>query len=256
MTSTERFGAAPVADVGTSEAQWQQWFATRGDIPLLEIAVERLVVLAAHPDDEVLGAGGMMSAAATAGIEVVTVCLSDGSGSHPGSPTHTPEALATIRRSELDSATDVLGLERSVWGGLPDGALTTADAAMTRIVESVLDERPDTITGMLSVWEHDGHPDHEAVGRCAARISAARGIPLWQYPIWMWHWATPGEDTIEWDAMRAHRLDDGAMATKKAAVDAFSSQIAPLSDAEADQVVLPPHVLERLLRRHEYVYVR
>jgi hypothetical protein len=46
------------------------------------------------------------------------------------------------------------------------------------------------------------------------------------------------------------------MATKKAAVETFSSQISPLSDAEADQVVLPPHVLERLLRRHEYVFVR
>lgn len=256
MTSTERFGAAPVADVGTSESAWQQWFSTRGEIPMLEVDVERLVVLAAHPDDEILGAGGMMIAAAAAGIEVVTVCLSDGSASHPGSPTHSPEDLAAIRRGELDAATDILGVEHSVWGGLPDGALTTADGAMTRIVESVLDERPDTITGVLSVWEHDGHPDHEAVGRCASRITRGRGLPLWRYPIWMWHWAIPGEDTIEWDALRAHRLDDGAMATKKAAVEVFASQIHPLSDAEADQVVLPAHILERLLRRHEYVFSR
>ncbi|ORM36964.1 PIG-L family deacetylase [Williamsia sp. 1135] len=256
MTSTERFGVAPVTDVGTTESDWQQWFSKRAEIPRLEADLERLVVLAAHPDDEILGAGGIMIAAAAAGIEVVTVCLSDGSGSHPGSPTHSPEDLATIRRGELDAATDILGLEHSVWGGLPDGALTTADAAMTRIVESVLDERPDMISGVLSVWEHDGHPDHEAVGRCATRICGERGLPLWQYPIWMWHWAIPGEDTIEWDALRSHRLDDGAMATKTAAVEAFTSQIHPLSDAEADQVVLPSHILERLLRRNEYVFSR
>ncbi|PYE15419.1 LmbE family N-acetylglucosaminyl deacetylase [Williamsia limnetica] len=256
MTSTERFEASPVADRGTDETQWQQWFSVCGDLPRLEIDVERLVVLAAHPDDEILGAAGVMIAAAAAGVDVVTVCLSDGSGSHPGSPTHSPHDLAAIRRAELDAATDILGLERSVWGGLPDGALSTADAAMTRIVEAVLDERTDTVTGVLSVWEDDGHPDHEAVGRCASRITAERGMMLWQYPIWMWHWAIPGEETIAWDALRAHGLDDAALATKKAAVQAFSSQIHPLSEADADQVVLPPHVLERLLRRDEYVFVR
>lgn len=253
MSTSDRFGATPVSDTGTPEKQWQQWLSAR-DWPQLEVQVERLIVLAAHPDDEVLGAAGMMLAAAAAGIEVVPVCLSDGSGSHPGSATLSPERLAILRRRELDSATEVLGIERSRWGALPDGSLAVQGAAMTRIVDAVCDEQPETVTGVLSVWEHDGHPDHEAVGRCAVDLADRRGLRLWQYPIWMWHWASPGDPQIAWEAMHRHRLDDAALAAKRAAVATFETQIRPLSDDPADQVVLPEHVLERLLRTDEFVF--
>lgn len=253
MSASDRFGATPVSDPGVTESQWQQWFSTQ-TWPLLEVQVERLIVLAAHPDDEVLGAAGMMLAAIAAGIDVVPVCLSDGSGSHPGSATLSPEGLAAVRRRELDAATDVLGLGASRWGGLPDGSLAVQGAAMTRFVESVCDEEPEAITGLLSVWEHDGHPDHEAVGRCAADIAARRGLQVWRYPIWMWHWAIPGDPEIPWDTVHRHRLDDAALAAKRAAVATFETQIHPLSDDPADQVVLPEHVLERLLRADEFVF--
>ncbi len=91
--------------------------------------VERLIVVAAHPDDEVLGAAGMMLAAAAAGIELDPVCLSDGFGSDPGSATLSAERLAILRRRELDAATRALGVERSRCGALPDGSLAVHDAA-------------------------------------------------------------------------------------------------------------------------------
>ncbi len=49
---------------------------------------------------------------------------------------------------------------------------------MTRLVEAACDEQPDAVTGLLAVWEHDGHPDHEAVGRCAVDLADRRGLRL------------------------------------------------------------------------------
>jgi LmbE family N-acetylglucosaminyl deacetylase len=39
---------------------------------------EKMVVIAPHPDDEVLGAGGLIAAQAFLGVEIVVVAVTDG----------------------------------------------------------------------------------------------------------------------------------------------------------------------------------
>lgn len=247
--------ATPVCADGTPESVWQPWLAARAPWSRLDLDVDRLVVLGAHPDDEVLGAGGIMTSAARAGIDVVVVCMSDGSASHPGSPTLTPDQLAGIRHAELDTATDLLDIDRSRWFGLPDGSLCDHHHSMAGIVDAVLDERPHASTALLSVWSGDGHPDHEAVGRCAADVAERRDLPLSMYPIWMWHWASPDDPTIPWDRMQVHHLDPTALAVKHTAIHAFDTQVRPLSADPADGAVLPPHILAHLIRPWEFVFV-
>ncbi|SDU71283.1 PIG-L deacetylase family protein [Gordonia westfalica] len=253
-TMSGRFASTPVADAGTPESEWQHWFDGRGRWPGVDLPVERLIVLSAHPDDEVLGVGALISSAARRGIEVVTVCLSDGAASHPGSPTLTPEQLAALRRTELDTATSLLGLRPSRWCGLADGTLAEHEEEIEVIVTEVLAENPTASTGLMAVWAHDGHPDHEAVGRCAQRVGDRLGVPLWMYPIWMWHWASPDDPDIPWQRAQTFDLDDEALDRKRAAVDAFVTQISPLSEAPEDAVVLGPHILARLLRDREFVF--
>ena len=107
----------PVTTDGTTEDAWVSWMDAQEPWPELTLDIERLVVLGAHPDDEVLGAGGIMAAAAQAGIEVVVVCMSDGRASHPGSPTLSPDQLADRRHIELDTATELLGVAPPRWCG-------------------------------------------------------------------------------------------------------------------------------------------
>ncbi|WAC57805.1 PIG-L deacetylase family protein [Gordonia sp. SL306] len=253
--AAEGLSVRPVCTDGTPEEQWQRWLQERAPWPPLELDVERLVVLGAHPDDEVLGAGGIMASAAVAGIEVVVVCMSDGSGSHPGSRTLTPEQLATRRHVELETATALLGLATPRWFGLRDGGLTEQAHTMAGIVDAVLDDGPDVATGLLSVWSRDGHPDHDAVGRCAIEVARRRRLPLWMYPIWMWHWAAPGDSSVPWDRVRVQRLDPEVLAVKHAAIRSFDTQINPLSPDPADAAILPPHVLAHLTRPWEFVIV-
>jgi hypothetical protein len=49
-------------------------------------------------------------------------------------------------------------------------------------------------------------------------------------------------------------LPAGLAASKRRAAGRFVTQLAPLSPAPADAAVLPPHVLERLLRDTETVF--
>ena len=68
---------------GTNERTWlgaRQLAALR---PLHQWRPRRLVVVAPHPDDEVLGAGGLLQYMGRVGVEMVVVAVTDGEASHP-----------------------------------------------------------------------------------------------------------------------------------------------------------------------------
>lgn len=248
MTSTERFGQSPIESGGTPESRW----VGHTRFPDLDDrSCPALVLVAPHPDDEVLGIGGWASGSAARGVPVTILSVTDGEASHPGSPTVTPQDLAVCRRGESERAAHVLGVDSPVRLGLPDGAVADHEDALADWIRSHLHP---------GVWcaaplRNDGHPDHEATGRAAARAAQGAGSFLVEYPIWMWHWSVPGDPAIPWHRARSIALDRDRLSAKRAAVEMFSSQIADLSEHPADRVVLPPHVLARLTRDHETVFV-
>ncbi|MFC5139622.1 PIG-L deacetylase family protein [Actinomycetospora rhizophila] len=207
----------------------------------------RVVVVAPHPDDEVLGVGGTLAVWAAAGTEVAVVAVSDGEGSHPGSPTLTPAVLADRRAEERRAALAALGIEAAVARlRLPDAAVTADDVADG--VAAVL--RPgDTVIAPVT---GDGHPDHDATALGAGTAAARAGVACWRYPVWLWHWARPGD--VSFDGARRLRLPGTAVNAKAAAIAHFTTQIAPLSDDPRDAAVLPAPVLARFRRDTEIVW--
>ena len=88
---------------GTDEAIWEadpRW----DPAPQLGEDFGHLIVLSAHPDDETLGAGGLIARSAARGARVHVIVATNGEASHPHSPTQTPVQLADVRRRELEQA--------------------------------------------------------------------------------------------------------------------------------------------------------
>jgi LmbE family N-acetylglucosaminyl deacetylase/SAM-dependent methyltransferase len=202
---------------------------------------DRVVVVAAHPDDESLGAGGLLAEAADRALEITLVLATAGERSHPGSPTHTADALAVRRRGEAEAALSILAPEaRMVFVDVPDGAVADAeDRLAARIVDVVGEAGEGTL--VVAPWRRDGHPDHEAAGRAAAAAARRTDARLAEYPIWWWHWSEPS--SAPWLAMR--RLPIGAAAQERhaRAIAAHTSQVLPLSDAPGDEVLLNADML-------------
>lgn len=232
---------------GTSEAIWRPWLAAESwpALALSPVSGRRVVVLAAHPDDEVLGVAGLMSRLALLGHELVVVWATDGEASHPGSTAMSAQELGRRRREESRRALARLGVAPSATHhlGLPDGSLSslrrTLRAELGRIVGA------DDL--VIAPWREDGHPDHEALGEEACLLGAV----TWQYPIWMWHWARPADDRVPWDRFRAAAVAD--VESKAAAISMFGSQVEPLGPAVEDAAILPPHVVARFLRAYEWL---
>ncbi|KQU07851.1 hypothetical protein ASG56_05135 [Rhodococcus sp. Leaf7] len=248
--SVERFADRPIAARGTPESVWLQ----AGTVfPLLDdSACSHLVVVAPHPDDEVLGVGGWAAARAAAGAAVTLVAVTDGGASHTPRPSRTRRDLERLRVAESDAAREDLGVRDSVRLGVPDGQVDKHERELAERLHDVL----TTLGGGENVWcattlRTDGHPDHEAVGRASVDAATAAGCVVVEYPIWMWHWAEPADPQVPWTSARTVLTSDESYDRKLAAVSRFHTQIR----ADDDDEILPPWVLERLTRRHETVFV-
>lgn len=237
---------------GTPESAWRAWSGLAAlDTFVLHPPPARVVVVAPHPDDEVLGVGGTLALLDAAGVQVIVVAVSDGEASHPHSPTTSPSQLAGIRRAEQNLALARLGLQRPQVHRceLPDGHLIDHEASLIETLTELL----DADTWCLVTWAHDGHPDHEAAGRCAERAARRTGTRLLSFPVWTWHWAQPADPRVPWTTARKVPLPPAIAQTKRHAVQAFRSQLEPLSVHPADQAILAPPVVARLTRDYEVI---
>ena len=132
----------------------------------------RLVLLAvfAHPDDEAYRPGGTLALLSRRGVRVHLLTATRGqAGSCGDPPLCAPEELPAVRERELRCACAALGIEPPRLLDYQDGHLGEADpeeivAQILGVVDVV---RPQVIL-TFGPDGLSGHPDHVAIGRCAA----------------------------------------------------------------------------------------
>lgn len=159
---------------GAFEALWCAAFrgigsARRGATQELAFAGgASVLVVAPHPDDEVAGCGGTLLRHALAGDRVTAVYATDGRRSRALGLA--PDRMAEVRREEAAAAAAILGVERVVWLGLPEGEWQ--DRYLEEQLAGVLGELTPAIVYAPS--RVDFHPEHRAVAHALARALAAR----------------------------------------------------------------------------------
>ena len=212
---------------GTDALDWHRWLMAA---PCATHSVDdwlphgqRLVVVAPHPDDEVLACGGLIALHMARGGEALVIAVSDGEASHAGVPGWEAPQLAEARRAESAEGLQQLGAGRArvLRLGLPDGRVSAHVDVLPGMLAGVL-KRSD---GVVTTWRLDGHPDHEATGLATARACLDAGCRLLEAPIWMWHWAAPGDVRVPWHRLARVVLDDETLRRKERALAAHTSQL-------------------------------
>ncbi|WP_432845332.1 bifunctional PIG-L family deacetylase/class I SAM-dependent methyltransferase [Amycolatopsis sp. CA-161197] len=223
------------------ENEWTREFE-----PWPDDGFRRVLVVAAHPDDETLGAGGLVQHLHAAGAAVTLVVATDGEAAFPAAGTDERRRLGRARREELARALAAQGLSEvePIWLGLPDSGL----AGHTTELTDALREHAADRDLCLMPWPDDPHPDHRAAGR-ATVVAAPVTAHCWAYPIWLWHWGRPDSPDVPWHLARAYSLSGAERAAKAAAVREFTSQLKP--GPRGEDPILPPEVLAHFDRPHE-----
>jgi len=229
------------SDRGTDESVWRRHTAGVTVVHVADIlAVGRTVVVAPHPDDETLGAGGLVASLSAAGTEVRLVICTDGEAAAGLGSVDSMRAIGSRRRAEAEGAAAVLATGSPVelcFLELPDGDL----AGSTVELEAALAPLLADAEMIVAPWPGDGHPDHAAVGRAVRRISGA--TPRLDYPVWAWHWGAP-ENLPDGDLVRVP-LSPSAQRAKGDAIQTYVSQLSGVDP------ILTPAVLAHFRRDHE-----
>ena len=138
----------------------------------------------AHPDDEASSTGGVYPLLHDQGVRTVLVTCTNGEcgdaldGAKPDADHHDGDAVAEIRRVELDDAVKILGIDRLVRLGYRDSGMMgwpqnadpdsfwAADVndAAKRLAEIIMEERPQVIVTYNEIGFY-GHPDHIQANR-------------------------------------------------------------------------------------------
>jgi LmbE family N-acetylglucosaminyl deacetylase len=210
----------PIDAPGTDERTWRAWpwlSPLPGAGPAGPGRIGSAVIVAAHPDDEVLGAGGLISMLAASRARLRLVAVTDGERSHRGRTS--PASLARRRAAETDAALRALGAGAAevIRLGLPDSGLADREDELTAALAPL-------VAGFdlcLAPWDRDMHPDHEAAGRAARKAGPAA---FCCFPVWMWHWASPADPRVPWDRALRVPLPPRAASRKQGAIACFASQ--------------------------------
>ena len=129
-----------------------------------ELTGARILVLAAHPDDESFGAGGTLALSAGKAEAIRVWIATDGTGQE-GVPPAGARDYAARRREEAIAAVGALGLEEPRFAGLADRSLSGLDSSRvleTAIREELAEFRPDLV---FCPSPAEIHPDHRALAR-------------------------------------------------------------------------------------------
>jgi LmbE family N-acetylglucosaminyl deacetylase len=191
---------------------------------------KRIVVIAPHPDDETLGAGGTIARFVNSGTEVSVIIVS---GHLP--PLYPPEAFATTRR-EADEALKLLGVSRWHFEKVPATKVHELPVADLngRIVRFVHEIKPEVVLLPFP----DRHIDHRVIFdaslvACRPVTPDAPRLVLAYETLSETHWNAPG---IEPAFVPDFYVDiSDVMERKAAALACYASQLnsAPSRSVEA-----------------------
>jgi LmbE family N-acetylglucosaminyl deacetylase len=132
-------------------------------------APDRVLVVAAHPDDAEFGAGGTVARWVAEGTEVGYLIATRGDKGSDD-PNVDLGALAARREAEQREAAAVVGVTRVDFLDEPDGQVEPTLALRERITRAIRAFRPEIVmthdpTVLFVNNEWVNHPDHRAVGQ-------------------------------------------------------------------------------------------
>jgi len=161
-----------------------EWLRILDCLPSIDLDEKPTCVIVPHPDDETLGAGGLIWTLLSKGNPLQVIAVTDGESAYEG-----VTDLGPIRVQEQNNALERLGLPENniVRLRLGDSQLL----ALEKQLREMLDEIIQPNMQVVAPWVGDVHPDHEACGRAARDACRRHGASLLFYFFWTWHRLRP-----------------------------------------------------------------
>ena len=146
---------------------------------------EKVVVLAPHMDDEVIGCGGTLALHVARGADVTVIFLTDGRHGGQLTPDQVAQGLTVteVRKREAVAALTHMGISKIVHLDAEDGQLANDSKVAKRLRELLLEIRPAIL---YLPYFLEQHPDHTAASPLleAATKDTSLSFRVHSYEVW------------------------------------------------------------------------
>jgi LmbE family N-acetylglucosaminyl deacetylase len=213
------------------------------------LSTGRSLVISPHPDDEVLGCGGMLAGRAANGKETDVLFLTDGEASHGGCCTVLPREIGAQRRRLAEAANEILGVPQGRLhfldgkdGKLPHKGQDGFIDLVEKIAACLEKSAPEAVFCPHPFEEWSDHIAAEELTRAALNMLAPGPMPrLYHYCVWFWY-SMPLKRAWRIDWRRARLLDISAqLPLKRQAMRVYLDALAPCGHPWVGK--LPPQLL-------------
>ncbi|MEZ5979853.1 MAG: PIG-L deacetylase family protein [Planctomycetota bacterium] len=159
-------------------------------VTLKELARGPVLLLAPHPDDEVLGCGLTCHKHALQGDRVHVVVAFDGALGNLGNEALSPSEFVAARQEETRASCRLLGFEEPLFLGYPENHVpgeNDVEHAVSQLAGLVAGIRPRTV---FAPWPGEHQIDHAtlaaAVDAALDRAAAEHDVrpDVWLYEVW------------------------------------------------------------------------
>jgi LmbE family N-acetylglucosaminyl deacetylase len=179
---------------------------------------QTILIIAPHPDDEVLGCAGLIQKLITAGKEVHVIILSGGEASHNGCCPIDKQTLINERRQLSIKAAKLLNLSKEHLHFLnyPDGDIKFENPETIQLKELIHTIQPNAI---FVPHDKEGWSDHiEAQNIIRKLISEETSTELYEYCVWFWYY---NSWNIDWKNGYLIKMNSAEHQLKNKAINAY-----------------------------------
>jgi LmbE family N-acetylglucosaminyl deacetylase len=209
-----------------------------------------LLVISAHPDDEILIAGPLIATTSARGGSSLILCATNGeAGTGNALDLALPDDIVTVRSRELRCAAEALGASSVQFLGFIDGGSSgeaigalkltdNIDEASARIEDLILSSAPRVVV-THSQDDPDCHPDHLAISQATARAVERVSKRLPNQPAFYFS-AFP-------DAARRHIVSQGGSLSQAEVADRLAPSLTAPTGCDLE-IAITPEIRLQLLR--------
>jgi len=213
----------------------------RGEVTALRPRFcRRLVVVVTHVGEDISAAGGLIARLADRDVPIDVLAVTEGDGATTGAVDATPPHELGRRRAHRSVSYQQLGAHhvRRHELALPSGRVADAELDVVAALSEIVGFDPDSSgSWVLAPWQHDGHPDHDAVGRAAVTVCQAYRVRHVEYLVAAW--GSTGPRRIPWLRARQLPLPPVLQLRKSSAVSALGLDTDGLMSADREIFLVP-----------------
>lgn len=184
----------------------------------------RTLIIAPHPDDEVIGCAGLIQQTLKQGKQIYICMLTGGEASLRDYSKMSEEELKKQRLSLTKKITIQLGLsaDHLFLLNFPDGNINQHHPDFQSLKQIIQQIKPDAI--YVPHQKGEGWSDHIEAGNMAKEITKDTTIHLYEYCVWFWYYNVW---SVDWKNAFLLRMTPEEYQNKIKAIHDYITPLAP-----------------------------